>query len=344
LASDEHSVSPQGPGLAWGRRQRKAVKRTTGPEFASASESPKKIVEFQKQVVIVYNTGSLFAGTNPMMLARRTLLGWMIAALNGDLLRELLAQDRPSQTAPPQPRPDFKSGVPYRSPYQLIENAASQMKSGDSDSIRAVVEALYKYPWIYQNQMPEVMAAVVKQRLIDAQMAYLAGKTAGVVDGAVVDAINALATAFDTPDYARTSLLQVRFFRSSMTVDMPIFMRSAPSAQTHEANPPMSPLQGMWIMSLLIDQKISNPDYQATPAEWDRDVYPKLLEQERARQELQRRIAAGEVQVKAELRASVSISHSKGDLLFLLPQRIREMSVADGLKLFNETFARLGIR
>ena len=129
-----------------------------------------------------------------------------------------------------------------------------------------------------------------------------------------------------------------------MTVDMPIFMRSAPSAQTHEANPPMSPLQGMWIMSLLIDQKISNPDYQATPAEWDRDVYPKLLEQERARQELQRRIAAGEVQVKAELRASVSISHSKGDLLFLPPQRIREMSVADGLKLFNETVARLGIR
>jgi len=97
-------------------------------------------------------------------------------------------------------------------------------------------------------------------------------------------------------------------------------------------------------MSLLIDQKISNPDYQATPAEWDRDVYPKLLEQERARQELQRRIAAGEVQVKAELRASVSISHSKGDLLFLPPQRIREMSVADGLKLFNETVARLGIR
>jgi len=116
------------------------------------------------------------------------------------------------------------------------------MKSGDSDSVRAVVEALYKFPWIYQNQMPDIMAAVVKQRLIDSQMAYLAGKTAGVVDGAVVDAINALATAFDTPDYARTSLLQVRFFRSSMTVDMPIFMRSAPSAQTHEANPPMSPL------------------------------------------------------------------------------------------------------
>ena len=49
--------------------------------------------------------------------------------------------------------------------------------------------------------------------------------------GAVVDALNALATAFDTPEYARVSLLQVRFSRSGMASLMPVFMQSAPDTR-----------------------------------------------------------------------------------------------------------------
>jgi len=41
-----------------------------------------------------------------MILSRRTLIGWLVAALNGDLFRELLAQDRPSGQNPNTPN-DF---------------------------------------------------------------------------------------------------------------------------------------------------------------------------------------------------------------------------------------------
>lgn len=105
----------------------------------------------------------------------------------------------------------------------------------------------------------------------------------------------------------------------------------------------MSPVQALFIVSLLIDQKLGNPDYRAAPAEWDRDVYPRLLEEMRARQELQRRIAAGEVQPPKPT-ARVVLGGGPNDLETLVFRRIREMSVAEGLKLFNETFARLGIR
>jgi hypothetical protein len=213
------------------------------------------------------------------------------------------------------------------------------MKAGDLDSVRALVETLFKFPGTYR--MPEMMAGAVKQRLIDAQTAYLDGKASGVVEGAIVDAMNALATAFDAPDYARASTLQVRFLRSRFGIAMPIFMGSVPDAKVDQPNPPMSPLQAMFLMSLLIDQKRFNPDYQAPPAEWDRDFYPRLQEQARANDELRRRVAAGEV--KYELKGSLSINEAKGDLEFLLLQRIRQMSVSDGLKLFNETFARLGM-
>lgn len=49
-----------------------------------------------------------------------------------------------------------------RGPTIEIEDAASAMKAGDSDSIRAVVEAMFKFPGMYR--LPDIMAAVVKQR------------------------------------------------------------------------------------------------------------------------------------------------------------------------------------
>lgn len=216
------------------------------------------------------------------------------------------------------------------------------MKPGDADSVRAVVEAVFNFPHIFA--LPEMMAGVLKQRLMDAEIAYLSGKNTGVEEGSVVEGLDALVSAFETPDYARVSLLQVQLVRSNLVFFMPIFMHAAPAVEAGEANPPMSPLQSMMVMSSLISRKLFMTDYQLPPAEWDRDAYPRLLEEERARQEFWRRIAAGEpgtrFQVTAQLRGSVT----PGDLMNLLRQRIRAMSVADGLKLFNETFARLGIK
>jgi hypothetical protein len=244
---------------------------------------------------------------------------------------------------PPRPAPTQSSRTvvaPYRSPYQGIEDAAAAMKPGEADSVRRAAEELFKFPQMYP--MPDVMAAVVKQRLIDAQMAYLAGKSPGVADGAVVEAINALATAFDTPDYARVSLLQVRFFRTRLATGMPIFMRSTPGAKSDEANPPMSPLQGIYVMTSLMDQKFANPDYQAEPADWDREYYPRLVEQARAIDDLRKRIAAGDAKpaIKYELR----VGGGKPDFQIMVRQKIARMSVAEGLKMFNETFGRLGIK
>ena len=105
-------------------------------------------------------------------------------------------------------------------------------------------------------------------------------------------------------------------------------------------------LQAIFVMSVLIDQKIQNGAFQLPPAEWDRDVYPRAMEQERARQELQRRIAAGEVQVQAtfkfEFDGWCSSLTPDATLLRLLQQRVLAMSVADGLKLLQRDVCALG--
>jgi hypothetical protein len=216
------------------------------------------------------------------------------------------------------------------------------MKPGDADSVRAVTEAIFAVPRIYQ--MPMVMAAVVKQRLIDAQIAYLNGKTAGTPESGVVDALNGVVVQFQMPDYGMVSLLQVQLMRMSFGFLMPEFMRSSagPDIEPGQPNPPMSPLQAIATTAGLIDQKLLAPDYQVPPAEWDRDKYPVLLQRLRAAQELRRRIAAGETPPKPSGRLEV-FTVGPENLQSILRQRIATMSVADGLKLFNDTFARLGI-
>src|SRR3954470_21837712 len=112
-------------------------------------------------------------GGTPMHLSRRSLLTAISAAFGAAFVRNSYSQTQ----APPQAGPARTSTqLTGFEPYQTIEAAASRMKRGDSDSVRAVVEAMVAFPRVYR--MPEIMAAVVKQRLIDAQMAYLEGKNA----------------------------------------------------------------------------------------------------------------------------------------------------------------------
>jgi hypothetical protein len=273
---------------------------------------------------------------------RRRFLSWIPAGLCAAVFGKAQAQNTqepPNDDQILNPR----RAMPVMGPYQTIESSASTMKPGDLGSIRAVVDAIFAFP--RQYRMPDVMAAIVKQRLIDAQVAYFDGKTSGTVDAAVVDAINTLATTFDTPDYASVSLLQVQYMRNLLATGMPtLFKPVTPDIKVGEPNVPMSPLQAIFVMSLLIDQKMQNPDYQKPPAEWDRDIYPKLMLQDEARLELVRRIKAGEVP-KGEPQYRVIVGPPfDGSLFFQLRRRIAAMSVADGLKLFNETFARLGIQ
>jgi hypothetical protein len=271
------------------------------------------------------------------MISRRTFLSRVAASgLCSAVFGKAHAQDQQ-----PQPRGQSVQNpgmLVMPTPYRDLLGAAVAMTPGDKDSIRALVEAMFKTP---RFQMPEVMAAVVKQRLIDAQVAYFNGKNLGVTDRAVMDAMNALATAFETPDYGRVSLLQVQFVRGRLAdLVPPLFKQVNPDLDV-----PMSPLEAMYLMAVLIQQKMDNEAYQVSPAEWDRDVYPRAVEQDRARKELQRRIASGEVQPKFELQGRVNLGDTfKGTLIFMLQKRIEAMSVMDGLKLFNDTFARLGIQ
>ena len=280
-----------------------------------------------------------------MNLTRRTFLSWIPAGLCAATFGKFRIQDKPRTEQPSQAGQPVQSPQPAALPGLAadlaIENAASLMKRDDPQSVRAVVEAIFKFRHSYQ--VPEVIASVVKQRLINAQIAYLDGRTAGTAEGNVVDALNRLTVEFALPAYGAVSLLQVQLTRVRCGTTMPVFMRSNTGLDIKlgEPNPPMSPLQTIETIATLIDEKLLAPDFQVPPAEWDRDVYPRLAEQQRVAEEVRRRIAAGEVQ--SQMKARMTLVSTSDDLRHAIQRRISSMPVADGLKQFNQTLTQLGI-
>src|ERR1700719_4718689 len=72
------------------------------------------------------------------------------------------------------------------------------------------------------------------------------------------------------------SLLQVQFIRGRLASTMPMLFKPVkPDLKVGEPNVPMSPLEAIFVISVLIDQKIQNGEFQLSPAEWDRDVYTR---------------------------------------------------------------------
>ena len=284
------------------------------------------------------------------MISRRAFFDRIIAGLCAVTYGRVTAQDQQpenlSRYTPPQGLPvaavENPAMLSMPGPSRGVANAAVAMTPGDISSIRAVIEAMFNQPLILgakRFQMPDVMASIVKQRLIDAQVAYFNGKNLGVTDEAVMDALNSLATAFETPDYGRVSLLQVQYVRGRFADMFPTLFKEPVSPNI---GVPMPPLGAIYLMAALIEQKIDNGAYQLPAAEWDRDVYPRAVEQDRAMKE-RRRVASGEIQPKAELRGFVGRPVDR-TLMIHVQRRIEAMSLMDGLKLFNETFARLGIQ
>jgi hypothetical protein len=76
------------------------------------------------------------------------------------------------------------------------------------------------------------------------------------------------ATAFEAPDYGRVSFRQVQFVRGRLADLVPTLFKQV----NPDLDVPMSPLEALYLMAVLIDQKIENEDYQVPPAQRDRDA------------------------------------------------------------------------
>lgn len=220
-----------------------------------------------------------------------------------------------------------------------LEQKATLARANDANSITELVDEVFKFPRAFPR-MPDFMESAVKDRIVQAELSYRRGVTAGVHEEAVVKAVNELAGKFNVPDYAMTSVRQIRALRIGLSLHEPKFMGTGTARQNAKAgesiNPIMSPAQAFHLIGTLIDQKLLNEEYQVPPTEWDRDLHQKVLDRFQAES-----LAAPAHAKAGEVSMGQNSKHQ--EMLDILSRNISLMSLSEALELLDRELKILGI-
>jgi hypothetical protein len=255
-----------------------------------------------------------------MIFSRRTLFGWLAAGLNGDLLRELLAQ-KPPQVGPPN---DF----------------------GTLDFLFKEIETERIIP-----RMPGLMEAILRERFDRAETDYRNGKRQGVEEQHIADAYNMLTTELTVPEYAFTSPRQVRFIRMQIAL-APVNAKFMEIEEINESvGHEMSPVQAAYVFKALVELKMVSPDFQVPPAMWDQTYESQMESLERVqaarKQSEQREQGTLSGQYRVTVDGPVGTLRSREtkykELYDIIAKRITFLTPGDGFEILDRMFTTLGI-
>jgi hypothetical protein len=150
-------------------------------------------------------------------------------------------------------------------------------KGGDAE-IRALADEIFTKHGF--NELPAGLGDSIKERLVRAEISYFSGKgQEGISDASIVRAVNYLAYKVGAPAYAQTNVFELRRMKTAMlpyTSDLQARSRvpngailSNEKSITNDATTPtMSPLEAVFFMSSLVQQKQFNSEYQLTNDEF----------------------------------------------------------------------------
>jgi len=156
--------------------------------------------------------------------------------------------------------------------FDQIEEKAQRAKDGNEASIRELGDEIFNK--LATADIPAHTLLEMKDRLLRAELRYRRNKK-GCRESHIVKAINELAGKFAAPDYAKTSPLQVRALRVNLMFSVPSLV--APEANEKKKlkkrvgdklDPHVSPLEAVFLTMLMIQQKMLNPVWQQTSAEF----------------------------------------------------------------------------
>jgi hypothetical protein len=165
-----------------------------------------------------------------------------------------------------------RSGNPGKGPVAQLNEKARAVKDGDTRTTREMVDEVFRT--VTFGEASASLMEATKERLQRAEISYRNGKQEGIQEINVVRVVNGLALKFKAPEYAKTSQYEVRTLRLAMLPLLPDFIAVERFGETGEEArigstipPQMSPTEAVFVTLMLLQQKLSNPEYQMTHAE-----------------------------------------------------------------------------
>jgi hypothetical protein len=153
-------------------------------------------------------------------------------------------------------------------PFDSINNKAKLARNGEATATGDFVNEIFCVSG-FDTQLAGLTGSSMKNRIKRAEIRYRLGQSDGIPEMKIVRTINGLAKKLNLPNYAKTDIYEVRKLRLSLLSDFPqVVMSSTQATYTSaEPNSKMSPAEATFILSMMLQQKLTNPEYQVTRTE-----------------------------------------------------------------------------
>jgi len=228
-----------------------------------------------------------------------------------------------------------------QTPLERLNTKARAAKDDDLASVESLATALIAN--LIPADLPDDVRATIQTRLVAAELDYRRGRK-GISEAQVVRTVNELAKEFAAPEYAKTSVSQVRFLRASM---MGVFPQLLVPQRVHPnklkemsgGHQPLSPMGATLLTTLLLQQKLINEEFQVEPRYWHDHLQKKNTEAWRAHRENK---SAATPLSASRLSARPDTAKTK-ELRQVIGQRLVTMTHADIVNLTSATLDQLGL-
>jgi len=244
---------------------------------------------------------------------------------------------RPSSRAP-QPQTQL-----FQTPYHRLNSAARAAKDGSDSSIDALADAVITD--FIPLTLPSDSRDAIRARLVRAEQSYRRGGRA-VSEMDIVRTVNDLTDKFAAPEYTKTNSAQVRSLRGTMVGLLPHLIiqgqgteKGGPMEQHLSMNPKMSPVEGVFLTAMLLQQKVLNEDFQVERQDWQNYKHNKNVERWQSLHERKKEMDGRASSAQLTLRAR----NPKSEEINGLIQRNSDMSDSDLANLVNHSLDMLGI-
>jgi hypothetical protein len=230
----------------------------------------------------------------------------------------------------------------YKTPWQKIEEQAALENPADANSVHGLIDAILECPHSF-GPIPPIMREIVEERLVQSEMNYKFGRSAGIPEENIVKIANQFVDKLRLPDYARTTSHQLEVLRFGMEMGIPSFMAPSSVRGGQPGKSPntgeFSPAQAVHILFVLADQKMINPEYQLSPEEWENTKYQPEMERLTKYKELR-----DSGQLATAKKGVLVTGNSIKDLGSIISRQVSQMSLTDGMDLVNEAFEIVGTK
>ncbi len=166
---------------------------------------------------------------------------------------------------------DTSTGAsPSNNSLGRLDTKAKAAKSGDEARIGELADEVLAS--LNVDEAPAGMADAIKERLVRAEANYRNGRGKGSSEFDIVRTVNGVAKKLNLPDYAKTNVFEIRRLEMNVLPLVPNFLggqrNRREDARKGSINAELSPLQAVFVMGRLVQQKRNVPDSQLTNDEW----------------------------------------------------------------------------